>query len=68
VLYECVTGQDRLSFPDVPDKWGGEPESMAAFEFMEIVLRAAEGNPDRRYDGTDEMLADLVLRHGHKVG
>lgn len=61
VLYECVTGQDRLNFPDVPGSWGSGPESRAAFEFMEIVLRAAELDPARRYAGTDEMLADLAL-------
>jgi len=61
VLYECVTGEDRLHFPDVPAEWGGGSNSRAAFEFMEIVLRAAESNPDRRYADTDEMLADLAL-------
>ena len=61
VLYECVTGQDRLSFPDVPPEWGGGSDSRAAFEFMEIVLRAAESDPHRRYRDTDEMLADLAL-------
>jgi WD40 repeat protein len=61
VLYECVTGQDRLSFPDVPAEWGGGSDSRAVFEFMEIVLRAAESNPDRRYKDTDEMLADMAL-------
>jgi WD40 repeat protein len=61
VLYECVTGQDRLSFPDVPESWSSGSDNRAAFEFMEIVLRAAESDPDRRYDGTDEMLADLAL-------
>jgi WD40 repeat protein len=61
VLYECVTGQDRLSFPDVPEEWGAGSDSRAAFEFMEIVLRAAEPNPERRYEDTDEMLADLAL-------
>jgi len=61
VLYECITGMERTSFPDVPDDWDGGPESRPAFEFMEIVLRAAEPNPDRRYADTDEMLADLAL-------
>jgi WD40 repeat protein len=61
VLYECVTGQDRMNFPDIPESWNGGSDSRAAFEFMEIVLRAAESNPDRRYADTDEMLADLAL-------
>jgi WD40 repeat protein len=61
VLYECITGLERTTFPDVPADWGGGPESRPAFEFMEIVLRAAEPNPDRRYADTDEMLADLAL-------
>lgn len=61
VLYECVTGEDRLNFPDVPAEWGAGSDSRAAFEFMEIVLRAAEPDPERRYKDTDEMLADLAL-------
>lgn len=61
VLYECATGLDRMKFPDVPDDWGSGPEAKAAFEFMEIVLRAGEANPERRYKDTDEMLADLAL-------
>ncbi len=61
VLYECLTGKDRQQFPDVPESWGSGTESRAAFEFMEIVLRAAESNPARRYADTDEMLADLAL-------
>ena len=61
VLYECVTGQDRMNFPDVPESWSSGSDARAAFEFMEIVLRAAESNPDRRYPDTDEMLADLAL-------
>jgi|GEM_PF-6971283 len=61
VLYECVTGQDRMNFPDVPESWCSGSDNRAAFEFMEIVLRAAESNPERRYTDTDEMLADLAL-------
>lgn len=52
---------DRQQFPDIPDSWGSGPESKAAFEIMEIVLRAAESDPARRYADTDEMLADLTL-------
>jgi WD40 repeat protein len=61
VLYECVTGLERTSFPDVPAAWSSGDESRPAFEFIEIVLRAAETNPERRYADTDEMLADLAL-------
>lgn len=61
VLYECVTGLDRVRFPDVPESWGEDAAGRAAFEFMEVVLRAAEANPERRYSNMDEMLADLSL-------
>ncbi len=61
VLYECITGMDRQQFPDIPESWGSGAESRAAFEFMEIVLRAAESDPARRYADTDEMLSDLAL-------
>lgn len=66
VLYECVTGLDRLKFPDVPENWVGSSEGKKAFEFMEIVLRAAESEPKRRYSTTEEMLADLALLQAGK--
>lgn len=66
VLYECVTGLDRHQFPDVPDGWGNNAESRAAFEFLEIVLRAAEADPERRYKSMEEMLADLAILNAGK--
>lgn len=66
VLYECVTGKDRADFPDVPVEWNDGTSSRGAFEFMEIVLRAAETNPERRYSNMEEMLADLALLQAGK--
>jgi WD40 repeat protein len=61
VLYECLTGLERTRFPEMPEDWGAGPEARPAMEFMEIVLRAADPNPERRYADTDQMLADLAL-------
>lgn len=68
VLYECVTGMDRLRFPDVPEHWSGDADSRARFELLEIVLRAGDADAKRRYPDTAEMLADLaLLRAGKSV-
>ncbi|RYD36176.1 MAG: hypothetical protein EOP86_06685 [Verrucomicrobiaceae bacterium] len=68
VLYECLTGLDRLKFPDVPEDWGADADSRARFELMEIVMRAGDADARRRYRDTVEMQADLaLLRAGKSV-
>ncbi len=66
VLYECLTGNDRLQFPDVPESWSADAEGKARFELLEIVLRAADPDAARRYHDTSEMLADLALLQAGK--
>lgn len=68
VLYEGLTGLDRMRFPDVPDSWNNDSDSRARFELLEIVLRAGDSDARRRYRDTVEMLADLaLLRAGKSV-
>lgn len=66
VLYECLTGNDRLQFPDVPDSWSSDSEGKARFELLEIVMRAGDADSARRYKDTSEMLADLALLQAGK--
>ncbi len=60
VLYECVTGQPHDEYPRLPEKWM-EAGHEAEFEFMEVVLRACEGDAERRYASATEVQADLAL-------
>ncbi len=61
VLYESLTGLDRGKFPRLPEWWAGDPEFDQRVELNEIVLRACEGDPVRRYHTAREMLADVAL-------
>lgn len=55
-----------MRFPDVPDSWTGDAEGKARFELLEIVLRAGDSDPKRRYTDTTEMLADLAMLQAGK--
>ena len=57
VLYEIATGKDRHDFPAIPAAWVGDA---VALEFNEVLLRACEADPARRYASADELAADLA--------
>ena len=40
VLYECVTGKDRLDFPELPADWRTRPDLDQLLEFNEILTKA----------------------------
>lgn len=61
VLYEALTGMDRSKFPLLPAEWRGAYDFDQRVELNEIVLRACEGQRDRRYATAREMLADVAL-------
>jgi WD40 repeat protein len=61
VLYEASTGFPPENFPDVPSDWLTSVEGDEALEFHEIILKACEGQRERRYQSADEMQADLAL-------
>jgi WD40 repeat protein len=63
VLYEMATGRDRHDYPMLPGSWI-EHGNKDGLEFIEVVLRACEGQPERRYETADEMHADLALLRG----
>lgn len=61
VLYEALTGLDREKFPRLPAEWSNAHDFDQRVELNEIVLRACEGDPVRRYHTAREMLADIAL-------
>ena len=61
VLYEALTGMDRAQFPLLPREWREAYDFDQRVELNEIVLRACEGQRERRYATAREMLADVVL-------
>ena len=68
VLYELSTGKDRQEFPEPPTFWEAGAGQGAWLEFHEVLLRACETDPRRRYQSAAEMRADLeVLRAGKSV-
>ncbi|HAV63673.1 MAG TPA: hypothetical protein DCY13_15065, partial [Verrucomicrobiales bacterium] len=60
-LYEASTGYSPDRFPDVPAEWMTNEAGNEAFEFHEILLKACEGQRERRYENTEAMQADLAL-------
>lgn len=60
-LYEASTGYPPERFPDVPAEWLADNACDEALEFHEIVLKACEGQRERRYENAETMQADLAL-------
>src|SRR5262249_42033762 len=60
-LYETSTGYTPERFPDVPSEWFADNAGQEALEFHEIILKACEGQRERRYKSADAMQADLAL-------
>jgi len=60
-LYEASTGFSPERLPDVPPEWLTEAQGDQALELHEIILKACEGQRERRYATADEMQADLAL-------
>jgi WD40 repeat protein len=68
VLYELATGLDRLKHPSLPDFWTDAPNLPQLTELNEIVLKACEPDPTRRYASGEELHGDLLLlRTGESV-
>jgi WD40 repeat protein len=61
VLYEASTGLPPERLPDVPSEWFTAPEGDEALELHEVILKACEGQRERRYSNAESMQADLAL-------
>ncbi len=59
VLYECVTGKDRLDFPELPADLRTRPDFEQLLEFNEILTKACDAEPSQRYQSTTSLLAEL---------
>ncbi len=66
VLYEISTGKDRQDFPEPPIISEGTSEERSFLEFQEVLLKACETDPRRRYQSAKEMGAELELLQGGK--
>lgn len=59
VLYELVTGRDRMDFPQLPPGIAGTPDAEAKLDLNEVILRACAPEPNLRYRSALELAADL---------
>ncbi len=68
VLYELSTGLDRQEFPQLPSGLSQLGDHDALLDLNEVVLRACDPSPARRYHDGAALLADLeTLRAGRPV-
>jgi serine/threonine protein kinase len=68
VLYECVTGKNRLEFPELPADWRSRPDFDRLLEFNEILTKACDGDPTQRYQTAEQIAAELwLLKDGQSV-
>jgi TolB-like protein len=61
LLYELATGLDREEFPRLPSELHKLPDRQQLFELNEIILRACEPAPGKRYRDAAAMLKDLLV-------
>src|SRR5262249_31592659 len=61
VLYEISTGKDRRSFPEPATRLGEFADHDRLLEFNEIVLKACQSAPEKRYAAAEQMRSDLLL-------
>ncbi|HNQ88833.1 MAG TPA: serine/threonine-protein kinase [Verrucomicrobiota bacterium] len=67
-LYEMAMGKDRMAFPSPPSHLDDLPQRSELIELNEIITRACEPDPARRYPDAQAMLSDLeLLRQGDSV-
>lgn len=59
VIYEASTGKDRLDFPELPTDLGETTESEDFLRLNEVILKACENDPAKRYQTAKQMHADF---------
>ncbi len=64
VLYEISTGKDRCEFPELPDSVSSE--HTLVLEINQIVLKACQPSPFKRYSSAAEMAKELELLQAGK--
>jgi WD40 repeat protein len=61
VLYELSTGQDRCEFPNLPTRLAEMQDPDKFRELNQVILRACEDDPHKRYRKAEDLHADLLL-------
>lgn len=61
VLHEAATGLSPEEFPNPPADWLTGEIPHGALDLHEVILRACESDPARRYRNAAQMQADLAL-------
>src|SRR5207247_4941568 len=65
VLYEANTVKDRFDFPELPTHLSDEVDTGKFLQLNEVILKACENDPKRRYRTAHNLHADLeLLRQG----
>lgn len=59
VLYEMAMGRDRRHFPELPTTLAESPDREALIAMNEIILKACNDNPARRYATAEKMQTEL---------
>jgi serine/threonine protein kinase len=68
VLYELVTGNDRLAYPELPQDWRARPDGDQRLELNEIINRACDWDPKRRYAEAAQLRQDFErLQKGQSI-
>jgi TolB-like protein len=68
LIYELSTGLDRQQFPQLPPELNRLPDHRALLKLNEVILRACDPLPERRYaDGRALLAALLTLQAGGPV-
>ncbi len=68
VLFELVTGLDRQDFPQLPAGLSRRPDRRLVMELNEIILRACDSRPEKRYRDGGALLLDLqTLQSGRSL-
>jgi TolB-like protein len=68
LLYELATGLDRRDFPQLPPEINRWPDSCAFLRLNDVILRACDPLPEKRYLDATALLADLqILQAGRAV-
>lgn len=65
VLYEAATAKDRLDFPELPTRLGDATEDNLLLELNQVLLKACEVNPAKRFRSAGDMARALAsIRQG----
>ena len=66
VLYELATGLDRQDWPRLPPDLANLPDRRALLELNEVLVRACEPDPRKRFADAGALLDELLLLQAGK--